>query len=136
MFAFLTQASAGDPLGTRDSVHSLLMRVIPLLASIVLQWSQEQIPKARILKPDSGNSCPHTSQALLFGPGSGVSSGILCALVFHGAVSVVEALQICGHTARGAGVNSAVAETALTSTPWSHLRPLRSFPMHFLLLPG
>lgn len=130
MFAFLTQASAGDPLETRDSVHSLLLRVIPLLSSVVLQWSQEQIPKARILKPDSGNSCPHTSQALLFGPGSGVSSGVLCALVFHGTVSV----QIPGHTARGAGVNSAVAETALTSKPRSRLRPLRSFPMHFLPL--
>lgn len=136
MFAFLTQASAGDPLGTWDSVHSLLFRVIPPLSSVVFAMvtganSEGEDTEARFWKLVP----PHFPGSALW-PGSGVSSGVLCALVFHRAVSVVEALQIHGHIACGAGVNSAVAETALTSTPRSRLRPLRSFPMHFLLLLG
>lgn len=90
MFAFLTQASAGDPLGTRNSVHSLLSRVIPLLSSVVLQWSQEQIPK----DPEAGFwklVPPHFPGSALW-PGSGVSSG-------SRAVSMVDALQIRGHPA-------------------------------------
>lgn len=136
MFAFLTQASAGDPLGTWDSVRSLLSRVIPPLSSVVFSVVTGANSKGEDTEAGFWKLVPPHFLGSALWLGSGASSGVLCALVFHRAVSVVEALQIRGHTACRAGLNSAVAETALTSTPRSRLRPLRSFPMHFLLLRG
>lgn len=56
---------------------------------------------------------------------------LCCVLLFSPRAVSIEALQICGHTAYEVGMNSAAA---LPSTPRSRLRPLMSFPIHFLLM--
>lgn len=98
MFAFLTQASAGDPLGTRDSVHSLLSRVSPPLPSVVFAVVTGANSKGEDTEAGFWKLVPPHFLGSALWPGSGASSGVLCALVFHRAVSVVEALQISGHT--------------------------------------
>lgn len=125
---------SGDAgLGTFPSLQGHSSSI--LCSFTVVTGANSKAPEAGFWKLVPPSPPPHFPGSALW-PGSGVSSGsTVCSRFFTGQLAWS---RLCRYvvTLHEAGVNSAVAETALTSTPRLRLRPLRSFPMHFLLWRG